>query len=184
MGGSLGSCAPSPSPDQPELPWYVIRTKPHQERRAEFHIKQLGVETFLPLLRQGKTSRHAPKTVIAPLFPGYFFARFDIQRHYRAVSYAGGVHKIVEFGGKPARVSEVLIEAIKGNMDNGYVTVKPHRLQKGQIVQINGGPLAGLQAVFVREMPERNRVLLLFKALGFHARLVLAAEDVGLAQAL
>ncbi len=32
--------------------WYVIRTKPHQERRAEFHLRQLSVETFLPLLKQ------------------------------------------------------------------------------------------------------------------------------------
>jgi transcriptional antiterminator RfaH len=164
--------------------WYVIRSKPHQEKRAEFHLRQLGVETFLPLLRQNKTIRRMPKTVIAPLFPGYFFAQFDIREHYRAVSYAGGVHKIVEFGLKPAQVSETLIETIKGNLENGYVTLKPERFRKGQVVYIKGGPLAGLEAVFVREMPEQNRVLLLLNALGFHARLALDIEHISLPHAL
>ena len=113
--------------------WYVIRTKPHQEKRAELHLRQLRVETFLPLLRQRKTIRRVPKTVITPLFPGYFFAQFDIQQHYRAVSYAGGVRKIAEFGMRPAPVCEALIEIIKRNMENGYVTRKSERFRKGQV---------------------------------------------------
>ena len=78
--------------------WYVIRTKPHQERQAEFHLRQLSVETFLPLLRHNKRIRRQEKTVVEPLFPRYLFARFDINDRYRAVNYARGVLKIVEIG--------------------------------------------------------------------------------------
>jgi transcriptional antiterminator RfaH len=164
--------------------WYVIRTKPRQERRAEFHLRQFGIQTFLPLLKQRKAIRRISQMVIAPLFPGYFFAQFDIQKHYRIVSYARGVHKIVEFGLKPAEVNESMIETIKANLEDGYVTLKPERFRKGQIVYINGGPLTGLEAVFVQEMPAQKRVLLLLNTIGFQARLALDVEHICLPQAL
>ena len=164
--------------------WYVIRTKPHQERQAEFHLSQLSVETFLPLLRQNKRIRRQEKTVVKPLFPRYLFARFDINDRYRAVNYARGVLKIVEFGLRPAEVSESVIEAIRERLEDGYVTPKTERFQKGQIVQIKGGPLTGLEAVFIREMTDQHRVLLLLKTLGLHAKLTIDNDQVTLHQAL
>jgi len=85
---------------------------------------------------------------------------------------------------KPAQVSEALIETIKRNIENGYVTLKSERFRKGQVVYIGEGPLAGIEAVFVRDMPEQNRVLLLLKAIGFHARVALGVEDICQPQAL
>ena len=164
--------------------WYVIRTKPHQERQAEFHLRQLSVETFLPLLRHNKRIRRQEKTVVEPLFPCYLFARFDINDRYRAINYARGVLKIVEFGLRPAEVSESVIEAIRERLEDGYVIPPTERFQKGQIVQINGGPLAGLEAVFVREMTDQHRVLLLLKTLGIQAKLTMDIDQVILPQAL
>jgi len=68
------------------MQWYAINTRPHQEKQAEFHVRQFGLETFLPVLKEYRTIRRVPKTVVTPFFPGYFFAQFDIQEHYRAVS--------------------------------------------------------------------------------------------------
>jgi transcriptional antiterminator RfaH len=164
--------------------WHVIRTKPRQEKQAEFHIRQLRVETFLPLLRQNKMVRRARKIVLAPLFPGYMFARVDVRTHYRAVSYARGVLTIVGFGGKPAEISQALIDAIKGRLENGYLTPDPKHFKRGQILRINSGPLAGLEAVFVREMTDRNRVLLLLNTLGLHAKLNMSINQVSLSQSL
>src|SRR5690242_7427288 len=110
------------SDDLPEIKtkhWYVIRTKPHQEKQADLHLAQLNVETFLPLLKQTKTIQRVTKTVIAPLFPGYIFAHFDLIKHYRAVNYARGVLRIVEFGEKPAVIDESLINAIKCKLVDG-----------------------------------------------------------------
>jgi transcriptional antiterminator RfaH len=165
------------------MQWYAINTKPHQEKKAEFHVRQFGLETFLPLFKESRRIRRVPKTVVTPFFPGYFFARFDVHGHYRAVSYAGGVRKIVEFGMKPAPLSEALIQTIKQNLEDGYVTLKPERFCKGQIVHINGGPLTGLEAVFLRETSEKNRVLLLLNTIRFRARLDLGIEQICLPQA-
>lgn len=166
------------------MSWYAVSTKPHQEKQAELHIKNFGIECFLPLLKQSKIIRRTRKTVIEPLFPGYLFARFDLDKHCRAVSYATGVRKIVEFGSGPVELDATMIDAIKERVRGGYVTLMPVRPMQGQIVHIKGGPLAGLEAVFIRDMADRNRVLLLLNALGFHAKLTLNIDQVRLPQAL
>ena len=164
--------------------WYAISTKPHQEKQAELHIKQCGIECFLPLLKESKIIRRMRKTVIGPLFPGYLFARFDLDKHYRAVSYATGVRKIVEFGSGPVELDATMIDAIKERLNNGYVTLMPVRPVHGQVVHIKGGPLAGMEAVFMREMRDRSRVLLLLNTLGLHAKLTIDIDQVSLPQAL
>jgi len=166
------------------MSWYAVSTKPRQEKQAELHIKQCGIECFLPLLKGSKIIRRTRKTVIEPLFPGYLFARFDLDKHCRAVSYATGVRKIVEFGSGPVELDATMIDAIKERVRDGYVTLMPVRPVYGQIVHIKGGPLAGLEAVFMREMTDRNRVLLLLNTLGFHAKVTLNIDQVSLPQAL
>ena len=166
------------------MPWYVVSTKPHQEKQAESHVKQCGIECFLPLLKMNKIIRRTRKTVIEPLFPGYLFARFDLSKHYRAVSYATGVRKIVEFGSGPVELDTMIIDAIKERLNDGYVTPQSESFKMGQIVRIKGGPLTGIEAVFMREMTDRNRVLLLLNTLGLHAKLTLSIDQVCLPQAL
>jgi transcriptional antiterminator RfaH len=164
--------------------WYVIRTKPQQERVAAFHLAQLPVETYLPLLKHMKRIRHIEKLVLEPLFPRYLFAKFDIKPGYRAVSFSKGVHKIVEFGSKPAEVSDALIDGIKSRMSDGYIALEKERFKQGQVVQIAGGPLSGLEAVFVKELKDQDRVLLLLRMLGQHAKLTTDIGNVRQAHAL
>ena len=166
------------------MPWYVVSTKPHQEKQAELHIKQCGIECFLPLLKESKIIRRTRKTVIEPLFPGYLFARFDLDKHCRAVRYATGVRKIVEFGSGPVELDATMIDAIKERLNDGYVTPHSERFKMGQIVHIKDGPLVGLEAVFMREMTDRSRVLLLLNTLGLHAKLNMSIDQVSLSQAL
>ena len=125
--------------------WYAVSTKPHQEKQAELHIKQCGIECFLPLLKESRIIRRTRKTVIEPLFPGYLFARFDLDKHCRAVSYARGVRKIVEFGSGPVEVDATMIDAIKERLNNGFVTPQSERFKMGQIVHIKVARSRGLK---------------------------------------
>src|SRR2546427_8907729 len=70
------------------MPWYTVNTKSQHERVAELSLQQLGVETFYPQLKQRKVIRRRAETRIGPLFPSYLFARFQLDTHYRAVTYA------------------------------------------------------------------------------------------------
>ena len=125
------------------MPWYAVSTKPHQEKQAALHIKQWGIECLLPLLKVSKVIRRTRKTVIQPLFPGYLFARFDLDRHYRAVSYATGVRKVVEFGSGPVELDTAMIDAIKERLVDGYVrhirrASRQDRLCKLKAVHLQG----------------------------------------------
>jgi transcription antitermination factor NusG len=77
-----------------------------------------------------------------------------------------------------------MIDAIKERLNDGCVPPHPERLKMGQIVYIKGGPLRGLEAVFVREMKGRNRVLLLLSTLGLRAKLTMDINQISLPQAL
>jgi transcriptional antiterminator RfaH len=155
-----------------EMHWYAVSTKANHEQKTEQNIRRLGVECFLPLLQERRIVRRVRKTIIGPLFPGYLFVRVNLTEHYRAVTYARGVRKIVGFGSSPVQVDMAVIDAIKSRMTDSNVCVleKPKEFMGGQLVQIKDGPLVGLEAVFVREMPGRQRAMVLLHTLALQAR--------------
>ncbi len=161
-----------------KMRWYVVSTKPNHEKQAEQNIQHIGMECFLPLLQEEKIVRRKLRIVIAPLFPGYLFVRFNLLEHYRAVTYARGVRKIVEFGSSPAEVDHKMIDAIKSRMAHSRVCVLPKELRSGQLVQIKDGPLVGIDAVFIREMSGQQRAMVLLHRLALQARAVVHIDQL------
>ena len=166
------------------MPWYVIRTKPHQERIAHVHLSQLCEETLLPMLKQEATGRRSDAATVEPLFPGYLFAQFDLQERYRAVKFARGVLNIVEFGAHPAEVEDATIEAIKERLEDGYVRIASPSFHEGQVVRIAAGPLAGLEAVFLRAMKKQQRVCVLLNMLGLQTKMTMGIDQIRLPHAV
>lgn len=158
--------------------WYVIRTKPHQEKLVESQLRKCGIETLLPFLEENRIFRRHRKAVLGPLFPGYLFSRFDLKEHHRTVKYTRGTLGLVSFGSAPARVEEELIDTIRSRLLNGVLTIRSQCLMPGQTVQINSGPMDGVEAVFLYEMPGRQRAVVLLRSLAYQGRLVLPMEQV------
>ncbi len=156
-----------------DTPWYVVRCKPHQERSARIHLGRAGIRTFFPEIREVRRSRDGSQGAVGPLFPGYLFAQFNIDRDHRIVTYCRGVRGIVSFGAHPAKVDVELLAAIKARMIRGFVELsKPDAFLPGQAVRIEEGPLRGMEAIFERAIPGYQRAVLLLRALSYQARLV------------
>jgi transcriptional antiterminator RfaH len=157
--------------------WYLVHTQPRHEVTAEQSLVRLGVETFLPRLRQERVIRRRRQTVTGPLFPGYLFARFDFDTRWRAVNFAHGVSRIVVFGETPAVVADEIVTGIQDRMEDGAVVVR-RRFHPGDKVRVGWGPLEGLEAIFEREMTDQQRVVLLLDSLSFRARVVVDLAQV------
>jgi transcriptional antiterminator RfaH len=158
--------------------WYVVHSKPQQERAAQLTLQRLGISTFFPEVKESKVIRRKKQIRISPLFPGYLFARFRVTDQYRAVVYARGVRAVVSFGLTPVIVDEEIIEAIKGKLVSGYVTTPASTFTPGQVVRIQEGPLHGLEAIFEREIPGYERAVLLLRSISYQARVVVDVEQV------
>jgi len=166
------------------MKWYVISTKPYQENHAALNLETVGVMAFCPKIKQKKTLQGRELSVIAPLFPGYLFARFDIQAQFRAVTYARGVRKLVSFGSAPATVDDMVVDSIKARLSDGCLVLPQPLFEQGQVVKIQSGPLQGLEAVFERQMSDQQRAVLLLKALAYQMRLVVPLRQVGNGEAI
>lgn len=153
--------------------WYAVRTKSRCEAFAEANLQRLGVEVFLPMLKEYKQTPVAHGKLVTPLFPGYLFVRCAMPAQYRAVSYATGVKNVISFGAGPSIVDDSIIDSIKGQVVNGVVEIADDRLVPGKAVRIHEGSLCGLDAVFEKKLSGSNRVVLLLKAISYQARLIL-----------
>ncbi len=161
------------------LQWYVINTKPHQEATAKSSLERAGIEVFSPYVKERRLIRRQRKIVLAPLFPGYLFARFDMSDHYRLVMYARGIRDVVAFGQEPATVDDTIIEGIRRRLEdsNSMIGVNAS-FNPGQVVRIQDGPLHGLEAIFEKEMTGSERAVLLLRALSYQARVVVNIRHI------
>jgi transcriptional antiterminator RfaH len=158
--------------------WYVVNTKSHCEASARASLERMGVEVFLPLLRERKVLRGKYGPTTSPLFPRYLFAKFDVSSQLRTVTYARGVKNIVTFGSGPSMVEESIIHAIRSQLTEEVVELSEDRFSSGQIVRIQDGPLCGLEAVFEKKLDGTSRAVLLLKAISFQARVILESHHV------
>lgn len=146
------------------LQWYAVHTKPRQEAVAEVFLSQSGIETFYPKIAPGK-----------PLFTSYIFTKFDEETQRRLVKYSKGVSSIVSFGDKPALVDELLIDAMKARIKDGFVHLDPPSFKKGERVEIKEGPLEGVVGIFDSRVKDSDRVIILLNAIASQSRVVVPA---------
>ncbi|MCP9447106.1 MAG: hypothetical protein NNA22_05995 [Nitrospira sp.] len=163
--------------EQVEAEWYVVRTKPHQEAVAESSLLRGGIEAVCPRIQERRTIRRKVQQVIGPLFPGYLFAKSS-PSGLRLIQYARGVRHLVSFGSGPVIVRPEVMEEIFRRLDGGIVVPQPMVFSRGDVVRITEGPLQGLEALFERELPGRQRAMLLLKMLTSQVRVVLDLHSI------
>jgi transcriptional antiterminator RfaH len=151
--------------------WYVLRTQLKREKLAAANLRRLdGVEVFLPRLKYQKTTRRGRVWWTEPLFPGYLLARFSLVEMGRAVTYAGGVSKIIGFGGKVPEVPADFVKSLQeevAKVDSGdEEIVVDWKVAAGEEVEIAEGPFKGMSGEVVEVRPGGERVGLLLEFLG------------------
>jgi len=159
--------------------WYLIRTKTGKERWVRDQLASVVPEVFLPLLKARARRWGRLADSIGPLFPGYLFARFDLQRNYFDVKYMSGVHGLVSAGTDPLAVSPSIVAEIRKWGVNDIVEIVEKPFDTGEKVVVVDGPFRGFEAIFQRYISGAERVAILLSAVEASGlRVVLSASAV------
>lgn len=171
--------APTMMDDKSETDWYLIRTKTGKERWVRDQLANAVPEVFLPMLK-AKAPRWGRMAVsIAPLFPCYVFAKFDLQRQYFDVKYMAGVRAIVSAGTDPLAVPATIVSEIRRRGVDDVIEIPDKPFGTGERVVVVDGPFRGFEAIFQRYLSGAERVAILLSAVESGGlRVVLSASAV------
>jgi transcriptional antiterminator RfaH len=159
-----------------EINWFALHTKPRREIFAAQNVAALGVESFLPRLKVERFGSDALRTIIKPLFPGYFFARFRPEDSLESVECSRGILHVVSSGRFPIPIEDQVVRDIQNRAEfDGLIRIRPRALKPGDRVFIQDGPFEGLMGRVERELDAGRRVTILLESL-LHARVLIERQ--------
>jgi transcriptional antiterminator RfaH len=151
--------------NQPEMKWYVIRTEPQADSLAAWELQRAGFEIYSPRV---KAVRPKSERAEAPLFPGYLFLRWDLERQGKP-SFQDAPHVLgwVSFGGITPPVPDEIIAELAQRVDalnsGGGLW---RRFQTGEKVRVVSNAVEGLAEVTEEAKSPRSRVKVLMEFMG------------------
>jgi transcriptional antiterminator RfaH len=143
--------------------WYVAKTNRGKNSTAVANLERWGVETFCPMIRYSDR----PHSTMEQLFPSYLFCRFDPDSYLAPiVRWSPGLAYLLGADDGLACLSDEFINHLKDKIswwnDGGYKI----DFQEGERVTVQHGPFAGLEGLFQRYIPARQRCEILVEVVG------------------
>ena len=143
--------------------WYLVHTKPRQEKCALENLCRQGYKCYLPTLPVEKLQRGKLTVGDEPLFPRYLFIRLghgDSAKSWAPIRSSRGVSRLVSFGLEPVRADDGLIELLRRQEES--IQDKPERFFKpGERVRFTEAPFAGIEGIYEMADGERRSMVLI-----------------------
>lgn len=152
--------------------WFVLNTKPKKEFQVEKMFTEAEFRIYNP--------KYLHENRIKPFFPGYEFIYFDYPQQYQLVKYTRGVKKVVGNRDGPIPIPEEVILEIKSREVNSLIELYKYGEEPivGDEIEVVEGPLKGLKGIFKREVPERERVLILLNYVSYQGQLLIEKKKL------
>lgn len=145
--------------------WYAVYVKSRAEKKAAAEFQQIGIDYFLPLIKELRQWSDRKKWVEAPLFRSYIFVHIE-QKDYYKVLQVNSVSRYITFEGKAVPIPVQQIEAIKYFLnEKDPETSKNLSWEKGIKVEVVSGSLTGLTGELVK-IKGKNKICVEIKAVG------------------
>jgi transcriptional antiterminator RfaH len=159
--------------------WYLIYSKPQQERLARENLERQGYPSYLPLIRNRRRRNGRYLSIIEPMFPRYLFVHLsDETDNWGPIRSTIGVANLVRFGMRAARVPDNLIGMMHARDEEGVQILTAPEFKAGDQVRIVEGVLAGYEAIFQARTGKERVVLLLQLAQDRTARIQVNENDI------
>jgi len=126
--------------------WWVLHTKPRQEKSLARDLLDAGVSFYLPLVSRRAIVRGRVLDSHIPLFTSYLFLLGDQDARLKALTTKRVVRSL-EFAGQETLWHD--LSQVNRLITTGAPITLEDRLAPGDPVRITGGALAGLEGKFV-----------------------------------
>jgi transcription antitermination factor NusG len=136
--------------------WWVLHTRPRQEKAVARQLLAQAVPFYLPTILRRLRIRGRSLNSHVPLFPGYVFLLGNREQRCAALA----TNRIVR--SLPVSNQESLwhdLRQIRRLIATGKPIAAEDRLIPGAVVEISGGPLAGLKGKIIRTAAGRRFVV-------------------------
>ncbi len=95
-----------------DLPWYVLYTKPRNEKKVAQRLSEAGYTVYCPLQKIRRQWSDRTKVVEEPLFKSYLFIQIEDHRRDEVFTFPGTVRYLFWLR-RPAQVRQVEINTIQ-----------------------------------------------------------------------
>lgn len=137
------------SHEYPTASWYALATRSRQEKLVRDRLAGRGIEQLLPLSKRLSQWSDRKMWIDVPLFSGFCFARFSPHDQLSVLTLPGVV-RIVGCNGPEAIPDEEMISLQKLAVSG--LDYNPHQYcEEGMLVEMIGGPLAGVRGILIRK---------------------------------
>jgi len=140
--------------------WFAVHTHARHEKTVSQELRELGITSFLPLVRQVRQWSDRRKIVDFPLFSCYVFVRLVPTNAERVrVLRLNGVLSFVGTHGMGIPIPDEQIEAVRILVEEELPVSSHPFLKIGQRVRIRSGALSGVEGILVSRSGERTLVI-------------------------
>lgn len=153
---------PTPRVDSYEGRWWVLHTRPRNEKVVAQELRRRDVRFFLPLVRYRRIYGNRIKPVSLPLFPGYVFLCGCLEDRLQALQ-TNRIARVLEVVDQQ-RLRKDLAQIQHIVESDEPIDLYP-RLRKGSRCRVVRGSLMGLEGVVLRRR-DRCRIYIAVEFLG------------------
>ena len=140
--------------------WFAVQTRARHEKVVAQRLREKGITTFLPLVREEHGWSDRRKTVDLPLFSCYVFARLLSKNDHRLrVLLVDGVLRFVGPGGRGIPIPSEQIDAVRKLVEEQLPYSCHPFLKIGQRVRIRSGALDGVEGILISRSGDRTLVI-------------------------
>jgi transcriptional antiterminator RfaH len=134
--------------------WYLMYTKPNQERKVVSQLVERNLTVFLPLRKMHVVSNGSISGIACrerPMFPSYVFIKLSQVSDFYHSMEVDGFLKYIRFGNDFPRIDEEVISNLKLILSEGkQIQIARNILPPGCVATIKRGPLAGLTCKVIK----------------------------------
>lgn len=145
------------------MPWYVIYTKPRNEKKVAERLQQIGITVYCPMITVIKQWSDRKKKVQLPLLNSYVFVCLE-DKEREKVFQVSGVVRYLFWLGKPAMVREEEILALQEGLKEAMTSFEVKGIKVGDLLPIPSGPFQGKEGII--KQINKHSLQLILKELG------------------